>query len=292
MNRKKRAWRWLLWLGAVLVGVPALLFVGAVGTVLYQRQHPAAPKELAPLPPPVAAPDSVLGPLHTPALGAAKRLLPHIPPNALAVAPGVELYVPFGRPPTPAELAGIHVMSGQCQLRRPMQAAAAGNAAQLALPSGHFGAGEVVTVSGPGFGNRVQQFTVHAGVGGHAFGGQQAVPVRSQPGFLHVGDVDGDGDPDLLTASVDDHTISVRLNDGHGVYSGDEGLVFGLEGISGLAVGDVDGDGYPDLVTWGGKATVARIWHNDGTGHFTQVWGVEMGGDDTSASLGDVDGKQ
>ena len=292
MNRKKRVWRWLLWLGAVLVGVPALLFIVALGMVWYQRQHPAATKEIPPLPPPVAAPDSVLGPLHTPALGAraARRLLLHIAPNALAVAPDAALNVALGKPPLPADVAGIHVVSGQCQLQQATQATTIGYIAQLSPASGHFGAGEVVTVSGPGFGNRVQQFTVHAGLGGHAFSGQQAVPVRSQPGFLHVGDLDGDGDPDLLTANVNDNTISVRLNDGHGIYGGNEGIVFGSEGISGLAAGDVDGDGYPDLVTWGGKATVARIWHNDGTGHFTQVWGVEMGSDDPSASLGDVDG--
>jgi hypothetical protein len=292
MNRKKPVWRWLLWLGGAAVGVPALLFLVALGMVLYERHYPPAAKEIAPLPPPVIAPDSVLGPLHTPTIGAtaAARSLFHPAPNALAVTPGTALNVAFGRPPAPAEMVAIWVFSGQCQLRQTMQAATIGNVAQLTLASGRFGAGDIVTVSGPGAGNKAWQFTVHAGGGGHTYSGQQAVPVRAQPSFLHVGDIDGDGDLDLLTANISDNTISVRLNDGRGVFSGNEGIVLGADELSQMAVGDIDGDGDPDLLTAGGKSTIARIWRNDGTGHFTQAWGVDMGSSDTSPAFGDVDG--
>jgi len=292
MNRKKPFRRWLWWLAGVVAGVPALLFLAALAIVWYQRQHPATPEVIAPLPLPVVAPDSVLGPLHTAArgAGAASRSLLHPAPNALAVAAGTVLNVQFGRPPAPAEMAAIYAFSGQCQLRQPLRATASGRVAQLARASGRFGAGEVVTVTGPGFGNQVRQFTVHAGEGGHAFGQQQVVPVRAQAGFLHVGDVDGDGDPDLLTANIADNTISLRRNDGHGVFGGNEGIVFGAEDLSQLAVGDIDGDGDPDLLTAGGKNAIARLWCNDGTGRFAQTWGVDMGDSDTSPAFGDVDG--
>jgi hypothetical protein len=290
MNHKKPIWRWLRWLGGVLVGVPALLFLLALGTVLYRRQNPAAPAAAVPPPAlPVVAPDSVLGPLHTPALRVRAPSLLHIWPNALAIAPDAALNFAFGQPPLPDEVRGIRVFSGQCQVRRAMQATVQGYVAQL-TPQADFSPGEVVSVSGPGLGNRVHQFTVRASPGGRSFSGQQVVPVRAEASFLHVGDVDGDGDPDFLTANIGDNNVSVRFNDGHGTYSGNGGLVFGLDAISGLTAGDLDNDGYPDLVTWGVTSALARIWHNDGTGHFTQGWGVDMGSSDVSAALGDVDG--
>ena len=290
MNRKKPIWRWLLWLGGVLVGVPLVGLLVLVGAVLLKHHQLAPPKPGRVLP--GLAPDSVRGPLHTPALGAGllARFLLSQAPNELGQSSFINLLVPYGRTPLPAEVAGIRVFSGPCQVRKLRQAEVLYTVVQLPAAGGTFEAGDVVSVSGPGVGSHVQQFTVGTAPSHLAFAPQPTVRVGSSPRNLHAGDVDGDGDLDLLAANASDSTVSVRLNDGHGAFGGGWEVDVRPQSLNDLAVGDINGDGYPDLVTSDAHQPLASTWLNDGHGRFAAGWAVDMGCEDASATLGDVDG--
>ena len=99
-----------------------------------------------------------------------------------------------------------------------------------------------------------------------------------------LGDVDGDGDLDLVIVNV---VNLVLLNDGSGTFS-DSGQMLGTGTTQSVALGDVDGDGDLDFVT--GNSGENRVWLNDGSGAFSDS-GQALGiGTTQSVALGDVDG--
>ena len=97
-----------------------------------------------------------------------------------------------------------------------------------------------------------------------------------------------DGDLDLLTANRADSTLSVRLNDGTGAFSGTFDHHVGTEPV-GVALGDVDADGDLDaLVLNNGSATVS-VCLNDSTGTFSSLADVGVGARPWDVTLGDID---
>ena len=110
-------------------------------------------------------------------------------------------------------------------------------------------------------------------------------------GNLALGDVDGDGDLDLLTSNYTDATVSVRLNNGAGVFTAPANTpnpsVGGNPGS--ISLGDLDGDGDLDFVTTNGSGT-SSIGFNNGAGVFTPIGGPSVGSNAYGAALGDVDG--
>ena len=108
---------------------------------------------------------------------------------------------------------------------------------------------------------------------------------------LALGDVDGDGDLDLVVANVG-QSNKRYLNDGDGNFEV-VGTAIGSEtdDSTSLALGDVDGDGDLDLVVANVGQSNKR-YLNDGDGNF-EVVGTAIGSeldDSTSLALGDVDG--
>jgi len=73
-----------------------------------------------------------------------------------------------------------------------------------------------------------------------------------KPEGLSPGDINGDGKPDLVITTIDDHTFSVFINTSNGgVISFAPRADFPAGANSwprGVAIGDLDGDGKPDLV--------------------------------------------
>ena len=94
-----------------------------------------------------------------------------------------------------------------------------------------------------------------------------AIVVAAEPQALTVGDIDGDGDVDLVTANRTPGTASVRLNNGAGLFSGSTELNIGSSGKT-VALADVDGDGDLDLLAGSNSTVGTSVFFNNGAGVF------------------------
>jgi hypothetical protein len=74
-------------------------------------------------------------------------------------------------------------------------------------------------------------------------------PDGNNPLYLATADLTGDGLNDVVSASADDGTLSVFLNDKLSPGTFNTPLVLASPGASQLAIADVNGDGLPDLVS-------------------------------------------
>ena len=104
-----------------------------------------------------------------------------------------------------------------------------------------------------------------------------------------LGDIDEDGDLDLVAGNSHGQPDKVFLNDGSGIFS-DSGQNLGSSGTYGVSVGDVDNDEDLDLIV-ANYAYPNQVYLNDGQGVFVDS-GQLLGGSSYSTfsiALGDID---
>ena len=87
--------------------------------------------------------------------------------------------------------------------------------------------------------------SVLLGLGDGGFAPQVTYRVGANPRGVSVGDLNGDGAPDIVTANQNDNTISVLLN-GAGTFAPEVTYAVGVSPQA-LGLGDFDGDGNLDL---------------------------------------------
>ena len=104
-----------------------------------------------------------------------------------------------------------------------------------------------------------------------------------------LGDVDGDGDLDLVAGNNFGEANRVYINDGAGSFT-DSGNVLGANDTRSVTLGDLDGDGDLDLVAGNFNDQANRIYFNDGAGGFTDGFQILRRNNTQSVTLGDVDG--
>jgi hypothetical protein len=78
------------------------------------------------------------------------------------------------------------------------------------------------------------------------FGPDQQFATGNFPNSVAIGDLNGDGTPDLATANGGSNSVSVLLGNGDGTFQARQDFATGV-GPRSVAIGDLNGDDTPDL---------------------------------------------
>ena len=123
----------------------------------------------------------------------------------------------------------------------------------------------------------------------------------SSPMGVAIGDVDGDGKPDIIVPNQSSNTVSVYRNTSTsgsittGSFAGRVDFTTGT-GPYAVAVGDVDGDGKSDIVVINQGSNTVSVFRNTGasgsitTGSFAAKVDFATGATPVSVAIGDLDG--
>ena len=131
------------------------------------------------------------------------------------------------------------------------------------------------------------------GAGNANFVSTGTFAVGNFPRSLTAGDLDGDGDLDLVVANQNDDEVTVLLNDGSGGFSEAPGspVAVGDEPRN-VTTSDLDGDGDLDLAVANFFDNNITVLLNDGGGGLSEAPGspVAVGIFPSSLGAGDLDG--
>jgi hypothetical protein len=115
-------------------------------------------------------------------------------------------------------------------------------------------------------------------------------PTGRRPQEVVIGDLTGDGKPDLATGNRSD-TVSVLANNGNGTFESPVDYRAG-SGPRAIAIGDLSGDGRLDLATANTNVNVntVSVLINRGNGTFRAKRDYRAGNGPVSVAIGEVNG--
>jgi len=119
-----------------------------------------------------------------------------------------------------------------------------------------------------------------------------AVAVRPHTHGVAVGDLNGDGNPDLLTDSWGDDQVAILLGDGKGGFRPGPFLKVGKHPYQRVRIGDVNNDGRADILTTNLEGDSVTVLLGDGKGGFRPPAGSPFpcGDSPFSVGVGDLNG--
>jgi FG-GAP-like repeat/RTX calcium-binding nonapeptide repeat (4 copies) len=133
------------------------------------------------------------------------------------------------------------------------------------------------------------------GSGGFSAAAGSPFAVGTAPISVAIGDLNGDGRPDLATANYSSNNVSVLLGNGSGGFSAAAGSPFavGTNPIS-VAIGDLSGDGKPDLATANSASANVSFLLGNGSGGFSAAASspFAVGATPVSVAIGDLNGDE
>ena len=132
----------------------------------------------------------------------------------------------------------------------------------------------------------------------NSFAGKVDFITGTLPTSVVIGDLDGDGKPDLAVTNDFSNTLSVFRNTSAGgsiSFAAKVDFATGANPMS-VAIGDLDGDGKPDLAVANSGATTVSVYHNTATSgsidaaSFAAKVDFTTGTSAYSVGIGDLDG--
>ena len=108
---------------------------------------------------------------------------------------------------------------------------------------------------------------------------------------VHASDLDGDGEPDVLSASLVDNKIAWYKNLGGGKFSDELVISTSADGARSVHASDLDGDGDPDVLSASGADDKIAWYENFGGGDFSDDMVISTSADGAhSVYASDLDG--
>ena len=143
-----------------------------------------------------------------------------------------------------------------------------------------------------GYGYGVDRLLIHEGNGDGTFKNGVSLQAGGEVIESVATDLNGDGNPDLVTANQGNNSASVLFGNGDGTFDPSVNYASGLTPTS-IAVDDVDSDGDEDIVLSGygfGSDDFVEVFLNDGEGVLTSSETVAVGNSPEAVKLADLNG--
>ncbi len=128
-----------------------------------------------------------------------------------------------------------------------------------------------------------------------SFASKIDLATGAMPNYVAIGDIDGDGRPDVVTTNYYSNTITVLRNTStSGSISFAPKVDFTTDAFpNGIAIGDIDGDGKPDVVITNYYTNTVSVFRNtssSGSISFAPKVDFTTGGTPNGIAIGDIDG--